>query len=109
NDDLKEVKDNYERLDSVPFDSDRKLMSAIVKNNDNEVDCLTKGAVDVLLDHTSQINVDGEVREITDEDGEKINDTNSDLAHRAYVFWLTLTNQSTKSLTKQLHKLTKMI
>ncbi|MBN7274210.1 HAD-IC family P-type ATPase [Ligilactobacillus pobuzihii] len=83
NDDLKEVKDNYERLDSVPFDSDRKLMSAIVKNNDNEVYCLTKGAVDVLLDHTTQINVDGEVREITDEDRQKINDTNSDLAHRA--------------------------
>lgn len=82
-DDPAEIEQQYERLDSVPFDSDRKLMSAIVKNKDGEIYCLTKGAVDVLLKRTTKIAVDGQVRDITAADRQKIEDTNSRLAHRA--------------------------
>lgn len=82
-DDPAEIEQQYERLDSVPFDSDRKLMSAIVKNKDGEIYCLTKGAVDVLLKRTTKIAVDGQVRDITAADHQKIEDTNSHLAHRA--------------------------
>ncbi|GMA49125.1 calcium-transporting ATPase [Alicyclobacillus contaminans] len=39
----------YERLDELPFDSDRKLMSVLVRRGD-EVYLLTKGAPDVLLE-----------------------------------------------------------
>lgn len=82
-DDPAEIEQQYERLDSVPFDSDRKLMSAIVKNKDGKIYCLTKGAVDVLLKRTTKIAVDGQVRDITAADRQKIEDTNSRLAHRA--------------------------
>lgn len=82
-DDPAEIEQQYERLDSVPFDSDRKLMSAIVKNKDGKIYCLTKGAVDVLLKRTTKIAVDGQVRDITAADRQKIDDTNSRLAHRA--------------------------
>lgn len=82
-DDPAKIEQQYERLDSVPFDSDRKLMSAIVKNKDGEIYCLTKGAVDVLLKRTTKIAVDGQVRDITAADRQKIEDTNSRLAHRA--------------------------
>jgi ATPase, P-type (transporting), HAD superfamily, subfamily IC len=82
-DDPAEIEQQYKRLDSVPFDSDRKLMSAIVKNKDGKIYCLTKGAVDVLLKRTTKIAVDGQVRDITPADRQKIEDTNSRLAHRA--------------------------
>lgn len=82
-DDPQEVEQQYERIDSVPFDSDRKLMSAIVKNGNDEVFCLTKGAVDVLLKRTTKIAINDEVKDITDQDRQKIEETNSHLAHQA--------------------------
>lgn len=43
----------YERIDELPFDSDRKLMSVLVKKGE-DVYLLVKGAPDVLLDRASK-------------------------------------------------------
>ncbi|MDD5948187.1 MAG: cation-translocating P-type ATPase, partial [Lachnospiraceae bacterium] len=65
------LRDVMERLEEIPFDSDRKLMST--KYALHGVDTvLTKGAVDVLLDRVVQIRTSEGVREITPEDREKI-------------------------------------
>ncbi|GBG95543.1 cation-transporting ATPase [Ligilactobacillus salitolerans] len=82
-DDVSQVKNDYERIDSVPFDSDRKLMSAVVQDRDGQIMSLTKGAVDVLLKRTTKIDVDGQVRDLTQKDIDKIEKTNSHLAHQA--------------------------
>lgn len=65
------LRDVMERLEEIPFDSDRKLMST--KYALHGVDTvLTKGAVDVLLDRVVQIRTSEGVREITPQDREKI-------------------------------------
>lgn len=55
------------RLEEIPFDSDRKLMSAKYDLH-NVPTVLTKGALDVLLDRTVQIRMEDGVRDITPED-----------------------------------------
>ena len=82
-DDIEKVEREYERIDSIPFDSERKMMSAIVKSEQGNVYCLTKGAVDVLLKRATKILDNGKVRALTATDREKIIDTNSHLAHQA--------------------------
>lgn len=65
------LRDVMERLEEIPFDSDRKLMST--KYALHGVDTvLTKGAVDVLLDRVVQIRTREGVRIITPQDREKI-------------------------------------
>ncbi len=56
-----------ERLEEIPFDSDRKLMSTKYKLHGVPT-VLTKGAVDVLLKRTDNIRDNEGIRPITDED-----------------------------------------
>ncbi len=65
------VRDMMPRLDEVPFDSDRKLMSTKYELHGVPT-ILTKGALDVLLDRTVRIRLGDGVRPITQEDREKI-------------------------------------
>ena len=59
------------RLEEIPFDSDRKLMSTKYKLHHIPT-VLTKGALDVLLDRTVKIRLESGVRDITEEDKEAI-------------------------------------
>lgn len=52
-----EEKLNFERVADLPFDSDRKMMSVIVKYNGKLIS-ITKGAVDIILDRS--VNADKE-------------------------------------------------
>ncbi len=61
----------YERIEEVPFDSDRKLMSAKYVIDGKTV-VLTKGALDTLLARCESIAIGGEVRPLTDNDREAI-------------------------------------
>ena len=63
------------RLEELPFDSDRKLMSS--KYRIYEVPTvLTKGAVDVLLDRITHIATADGVREFTEQDKAEIQEQN---------------------------------
>lgn len=64
-------RDMMPRMEEIPFDSDRKLMSTKYRIHGKPM-VLTKGAVDMLLDRVTNIAVDGGVRPITDEDRDKI-------------------------------------
>ena len=59
------------RLEEIPFDSDRKLMSTKYELHDVPT-VLTKGALDVLLDRTVKIRMEEGIRDITREDREGI-------------------------------------
>ena len=59
------------RLQEIPFDSDRKLMSVKCKLHDKET-VLTKGALDVLLNRCIKIRKNNQVREISQSDIEEI-------------------------------------
>lgn len=59
------------RIDEKPFDSVRKMMSTMHKNGDKTV-IYTKGAMDRILNNTTQILLNGQVRDITPEDRDHI-------------------------------------
>lgn len=69
------IRTEYPRLDEIPFDSDRKLMTT-VHNVDGKRIAFTKGAVDVLMPRLKYILADDIVREITDKDIENIKNAN---------------------------------
>lgn len=69
--DSEQVRENYPRIDEIPFDSDRKLMSSkYVIDGISMV--YTKGAVDVLLDRIDYIWKKEGVREITEKEKREI-------------------------------------
>ena len=73
------IRDSLKRMEEVPFDSDRKLMSTKYRLH-GEPTILTKGAVDVLLDRCTSICVNDTVRPITDEDRAAITLRNSEFS-----------------------------
>ena len=81
--DVREVLKSEPRVAELPFDSDRKLMSTIHKEADGTYFVAVKGAPDQLLKRVSRIEINGEVRPITDEDKQAILATNKDLAKQA--------------------------
>lgn len=81
--DVREVLKDEPRVAELPFDSDRKLMSTIHKEADGSYFIAVKGAPDQLLKRVTRIEVNGEVRPITEEDKKAILATNKDLAKQA--------------------------
>ena len=81
--DVRDVLKSEPRVAELPFDSDRKLMSTIHKEADGTYFVAVKGAPDQLLKRVTRIEINGEVRPITDEDKQSILATNKDLAKQA--------------------------
>ena len=81
--DVRDVLKSEPRVAELPFDSDRKLMSTIHKEADGSYFIAVKGAPDQLLKRVSRIEINGEVRPITDEDKQAILATNKYLAKQA--------------------------
>ena len=74
-----ECRNTYPRLQEIPFDSDRKLMSTL-HEIDGKYIMVTKGALDVLLNRVTSIKTSNEVVKFTDKDKTNINNTNRDLS-----------------------------
>ena len=81
--DVRDVLKSEPRVAELPFDSDRKLMSTIHKEADGTYFVAVKGAPDQLLKRVTRIEINGEIRPITDEDKQAILATNKDLAKQA--------------------------
>ncbi|MFS9001849.1 cation-translocating P-type ATPase [Streptococcus salivarius] len=81
--DVRDVLKSEPRVAELPFDSDRKLMSTIHKEADGTYFVAVKGAPDQLLKRVTRIEINGEIRPITDEDKQAIFATNKDLAKQA--------------------------
>ncbi|MGX7025245.1 cation-translocating P-type ATPase [Vagococcus hydrophili] len=78
----REVRQNHPRLQELPFDSDRKLMSTL-HLIDGEHLLLTKGGPDVLLGRSSKILLDNEVVPLTEDILAKIQEQNEAFSNRA--------------------------
>lgn len=74
------VREALDRLEEIPFDSDRKLMSTKYKLHGVPT-VLTKGALDVLLDRTTHIRTSDGVREITKDDIDSITKQNYEFSN----------------------------
>ena len=71
------------RIDEIPFDSVRKMMSTQHQEADGKKITYTKGALDSILKHTTKIQVDGKVREITKADIDEIYKANKYFSDKA--------------------------
>ncbi len=49
------LKNIYSRVFEIPFDSDRKMMSVVYRNNHGKLICFTKGAPDILIDSCTHV------------------------------------------------------
>ena len=56
----------YEKIDEVPFDFERRRMSVVVKNTKtNKTHMITKGAVEEVLNACSFVDLDSEIKPLT--------------------------------------------
>lgn len=76
------LNEKYPRLQEIPFDSTRKMMTTF-HELDGKYYAMTKGAPDVIMNHSSKILINGEMQDFTDEYRKKLSDKNNDLASQA--------------------------
>ncbi len=82
------------RIDELPFDSVRKMMSTKHQLENNKTIVYTKGALDSILANTTHILDKGNVRKITKEDIKKIYEVNTHFSSKALrVLALSYTNK----------------
>lgn len=80
----KELEKQFKRISEQPFDSDRKMMTTVHRNDsDTGVIAYTKGAMDRILLNCSEIQLEGVRRPITKEDFLKIELVAKDMAQNA--------------------------
>ena len=72
----------HKRVQEVPFDSERKLMSTVNKDG-NKFYVAVKGAPDVLLKRVTKIERDGKIEAITEEQKQSILNSNREMASKA--------------------------
>ncbi len=75
---------NFERRYEIPFDSDSKRMSIVVKNTEDDYLVLTKGAPDVLINLCNFYLYKGEIKKISSNDQKKLEDSVQKLAETGY-------------------------
>ena len=78
----KELYQKMERINEIPFDSNRKMMTTI-HNIGVKYRIITKGAPDVLLNRCNKIYVDGTIKKLDNTEKAKIQRINSELANKA--------------------------
>lgn len=76
---VEKMREKYQRLGEIPFDSDRKLMSTVHKIGGN-YKMLTKGAVDVLLGRINEVKTMDGKRPFTAEDLAELKKVNTEFS-----------------------------
>lgn len=72
----------HKRVNEIPFDSDRKLMTTL-NDSDGKTFAYTKGAVDNILARCTKVLDDGKIRNMTNADRQFILEKNSQFAEKA--------------------------
>lgn len=81
--DKNNLKNAFPRVGEAPFDSMRKMMSTVHRQQDGTVIQYTKGAPDVVLNRCTSILKDGKVVPMTDDDRAEIVKANKAMADKA--------------------------
>ncbi|MDR4507599.1 MAG: calcium-translocating P-type ATPase, SERCA-type [Candidatus Brocadiaceae bacterium] len=77
-----EMEKHFPRILEIPFDSKRKCMTTIHRIN-KENAAYVKGAPDVILDKCKYISLNGQVKNVTEEEKKEILNVNQDMANKA--------------------------
>lgn len=75
------IREKYQRISEIPFDSDRKLMSTVNIVNNKSV-LFTKGALDSLINRVNYLTTSNGVRRLSDEERKKILLVNKQLSEQ---------------------------
>jgi len=78
----KELEQKKPRINELPFDSVRKMMSTQHEHG-KDIIMYTKGALDSIIKHTTSILIDGVVRAIDGDDLKKIHEASAEMAKSA--------------------------
>lgn len=81
--DIQKVRNTYKRIDEVPFDSIRKMMSTINQKDDN-IQMITKGSFDSIIDKCTHIIVDGKLKKITNDKKRELKNIEVEESNKAY-------------------------
>ena len=81
--DVVKLRDDNKRIDELPFDSDRKMMSTINENK-NIIKLYTKGSFDSLIKHCSYIYENDEIIELTEDKILNLKQIETDESNKAY-------------------------
>jgi Ca2+-transporting ATPase len=73
----------YPRVHEIPFTSERKRMTTVHKMSEDEILAFMKGAPEVILNRSTQIFKNGEIRKLSKKEKDKILHTNSEMAKNA--------------------------
>ncbi len=76
------VEGKLKRINEIPFDSDRKLMTTFHQVEEQKI-AYTKGAIDSILIRCDRILDNGRIRKITNEDKDRIIEKNTEFASKA--------------------------
>ncbi|MFZ5969245.1 MAG: HAD-IC family P-type ATPase [Bacillota bacterium] len=79
----KDIYHCYTRTREIPFDSSRKIMTAICKDKHGQYSVHSKGAIDTLIDRCSHIQINSEIVELTDQHVKQIMEKNKAMASKA--------------------------
>ncbi|HHT97843.1 MAG TPA: calcium-translocating P-type ATPase, PMCA-type [Clostridiales bacterium] len=74
---------SYKRVNEIPFDSTRKLMTTIHKAKNKSYISITKGAYDFLINKCSTIYNNGDISPLTNIERRKINKLNKNMTQNA--------------------------
>lgn len=80
--DVEDISNRYPRVAEVPFDSGRKRMTTVHQRGEDVI-AYIKGGVDEVLAGVKKLLINGEVRDITEEDKTKILDANREMGKDA--------------------------
>ncbi|GAA0065877.1 calcium-translocating P-type ATPase, SERCA-type [Clostridium perfringens] len=81
---LKEkLEKEFKRIDEIPFDSDRKLMTTVNLVDDKKARVFTKGALDSILSICNKISVDGKLLDFTKEYKAKVLENSNIMSDKA--------------------------
>jgi Mg2+-importing ATPase len=65
-----QVDENFHKIDELPFDFQRRRMSVILENEQNQQILICKGAVEEIMRLSTHVEIEGEILEVTSEHDE---------------------------------------
>lgn len=81
---LKEkLEKDFKRIDEIPFDSDRKLMTTVNLIDNNKARVFTKGALDSILSICNKISINGKLLDFTKEYKAKVLENSNIMSDKA--------------------------
>lgn len=72
----------YLRVSEIPFSSQRKMMSVLVRSNNKNL-IISKGATEIILGKCTKIEADGKISNLTNQDRQAILQTQNNFANKA--------------------------